>query len=326
MRPLTLLGAVCTTLMLAASLQPAAASASRLIDRNATHVSLKVDGSGHAVVSYQTASHGWRHVLAYGAINALQPDSGQPQVRFRLDYSGGWGSFHIANWWKTMPNRCRSYSGPPLPFLVVACTAPDGSFWALQSWQTPAPDLGFVPWGDNSRYELHLSHWSGPLATLSVYSDWVNTQKAHQLFGTLTYGGGPVYGFATTHYGAPTDGYGRLIYLDTFNDPQYGPGWMRENSFVAHSPSGFWCYDFYPMDPYHGGYVMPLGYSGGSRIGVGEKYRLIVEGPGVTPDIMSTISDPGVFDPSDPAKVAFEAQQNLLLDSLLGGDKLCHQH
>jgi hypothetical protein len=49
-----------------------------------------------------------------------------------------------------------------------------------------------------------------------------------------------------------------------------------------------------------------------------------MEGPGVTPDVTTTIADPGNYDPSDPAKVAYERQQNALLDTF--GDKLCRQH
>src|SRR5581483_4305722 len=51
----------------------------------------------------------------------------------------------------------------------------------------------------------------------------------------LTYDGPPVHGYGTTQRGAPTDGFGRLIYLDTYNSV-YGEGWRRENSFVAHNP------------------------------------------------------------------------------------------
>src|SRR5207247_1338431 len=80
---------------------------------------------------------------------------------------------------------------------------------------------------------LQRSHWSGPLAKLQVWSDWVYRGRFQQLFGRLTYRGRAVHGFGTTRYGAPTDHYGRLLYLDTY-DSGYGSGWRRENSFVAH--------------------------------------------------------------------------------------------
>ncbi len=84
--------------------------------------------------------------------------------------------------------------------------------------------------------------------------DWVYDGRFNELFGQLTYNGQPVHGFGTTQYGAPTDGFGRLIYLDTF-DSVYGQGWRRENSFVPHKPTGAFCYGFFPFDPTKGGYA-----------------------------------------------------------------------
>ena len=86
--------------------------------------------------------------------------------------------------------------------------------------------------------------------------DWVYNGRFQDLFGRYTYRGTPVYGYGTTRYGAPTDGFGALIYLDTY-DSVYGPGWQRENSFVSHNPTGAFCYGFYPFDPTKGGYAHP---------------------------------------------------------------------
>lgn len=58
---------------------------------------------------------------------------GPPQQKFQLDYSGGWKSQHSASYWKTFKNVCKPYTGPQLPFFVAGCTAPDGSYWALQT-------------------------------------------------------------------------------------------------------------------------------------------------------------------------------------------------
>src|SRR5207249_3647623 len=82
---------------------------------------------------------------------------------------------------------------------------------------------------------------------IEAYTDWIYGGRFHDIFGRLTYRGNPVYGFSTTRYGAPEDGYGRLLYLDTY-DSAYGPGWRRENSFVAHNPTGVFCYGFYPFE------------------------------------------------------------------------------
>jgi hypothetical protein len=293
------------------------AAASQLIDRNATNVRLAANAQGQALLTYRARGRTW-HVLAWGAVDARHPDSRRPQVRFRKDYSGGA--------WQEFRDSCRRYDGPALPFLVTACRAGDGSYWALQSWRTPLPDLGMTPWLPVQRaWELHLAHWRGPLAQIEAWTDWIYGGRFHDLFGRVTYAGRPVYGFGTTRVGAPTDGYGRLVSLDTFNS-RYGKGWRRENSFVAHNPTGIFCYGFYAFNPTKG-YPHPAGYPAKPRgPGNGEKYRLTVNGPGVTPDVSIVVPGLHDFDRNEAADVAYEQQQNRILDSILGPDKLCRQH
>jgi hypothetical protein len=303
---------------------PAGTSASQLIDRNASGVKVAVNTNGEALVTYRAAGR-LKHVLAWGAVGARHPTAGMPQVRFQKDYAGGWGKYHT-NYWQTFKSACHRYDGPQLVFLVAACGAPDGSYWALQSWQTPLPDLGMTPWLPVQRaWELHLSHWRGPTVVLEAWSDWVYGGRFHQLFGRLTYQGQPVYGFGTTRMGAPTDAYGRLIYLDTYNS-RYGNGWKRENSFVSHKPTGIWCYGFFQFDPTKG-YPHPPRYPGTPRgPGTGEKYRLTVNGPGVTPDVSIVVRGLHDYDPQNPADVAYERQQDALLFSMLGSDQVCRHH
>jgi len=302
----------------------APASASQLIDRNTSGAHLAVNAKGEALLTYQ-ARGATQRVLVWGAVNARQPTAGKPQVRFQKDYAGGWGKYHT-RYWENFGNSCRSYDGAPLAFVVAACKAPDGSYWALQSWQTPLPDLGMTPWLPVQRArELHVSHWRGPIAKLDAWADWVGSDRYHQLFGRATYDGQPVYGFGTTRAGAPTDGYGRLIYLDTYNST-YGKGWRRENSFVPHNPTGVFCYAFYSFDPTHG-YPHPKGYPTTPRgPGTGEKYRLTMAGPGVTPDVSMIVPGLHNFDHANSADVAFDAKQNAILDSIIGSDKLCRTH
>src|SRR5689334_15805759 len=88
---------------------PASAHASQLIDRNASHVRLEVNRRGQALLTYR-ASGRTRHVLAWNAVNALPSSAGRSQVAFRLDYSGGWGTYHRLVW-KTFHNACRPYAG-----------------------------------------------------------------------------------------------------------------------------------------------------------------------------------------------------------------------
>jgi len=85
---------------------------------------------------------------------------------------------------------------------VVACKAPDGSYWAVQEWQRELPDYGVAPTKAEAAWEIRLSHWTGPLAKLTVDTDWAWHQWDH-LFGTLSYLGRPAYGFHSTSVGNP---------------------------------------------------------------------------------------------------------------------------
>ena len=209
-----------------------------------------------------------RRVNAWGAINAIAPTRSRPQVAFKLDYSG-----------RQVLSRpsCPTYDGPLLAWKVKACKAADGSYWALQAWQRPLPNYGIEPKGMQSAWELRLSHWSGPLPDLDAELNWAYRKYDH-LFGKYTYRGRPVYGFKSSSTGVPMDTFGRNLYLDT-GDSAYGPGWERENSFLAHTGTGAFCYGLFPH---------------GSRpSGKGARYRLTVQGPGVTPDVMWVGVAPG---------------------------------
>jgi hypothetical protein len=296
------------------------ASAAQLIDRNATGVALAVNLKGEALLSYRSGGM-LKHVLVWGAINAKTPNKAVKQVSFHKDYAGGYGKYHTA-YWKSFANRCSAYDGPALPNVVAACKAPDGSYWAAQSWAQPLPDLGFTPWTPPLRADwLEISHWTGPVAELKAYTGWVYGGRFQEVFGTFTWGGVPVYGFGTTRYGAPTDGYGRLIYLDTHNST-YGPGWRRENSFVPHNPTGVFCYGFYSFDPSKGGYKHPPGATTRRGPGIGDEYRLTAAGPGVTPNVEAIVPGLHSFDSQSPDDLAYEQQQSRLLASY--GDTSCH--
>jgi hypothetical protein len=294
--------AVPVSALIVALLFAASAGASEIIDRNASAVHLSVNGSGQAMVSYRAHGHGM-HVLAWGAIDARQPAKGVPQVKFRKDYSGrNWTSFK---------NACRKYDGPALAYLVAACASPDGSYWALQSWRRTLPNFDGKSRGTLGAMELHISHWSGPIAVLEVWTDWVYAGRYHHLFGRLTYDGKPVYGFSATKVGSPLDSYGRNIYVDTLNS-RYGKGWHRENAFLAHNPTGVFCYGFYKFTP--------------RGPGNGAKYRLSTIGPGVTPDVSITLTGLHDYNASNAADVAYERQQNALQDQVAVGDKKCRVH
>jgi hypothetical protein len=298
---------------------PGVASAAQLIDRNATNVHIAINAKGQALLTYRKGG-ATKHVLVWGAINALPPTPGARQVKLKVDYSGGWGTYHTV-YWKHFAGSCGRYDGPALPNVVAACKAPDGSYWAAQSWPQPLPDLGFTPWTPQLRAMwLEVSHWTGDVATLETGTNWVYSGRFQDVFGRFTYKGQPVYGFGTTRFGAPTDGFGSLIYLDTYNSV-YGAGWHRENSFVSHNPTGVFCYGFYSFDPTKGGYRHPAGATAKRGPGVGEQYRLTASGPGVTPNVTAIVPGLHPYDASNPQDVAWQAQESQLL--LSWNDHLC---
>lgn len=282
-----------------AAVLPASAASSSLIDRNASAVALSVNRQGHALLTYRAAGR-VRRVLAWGAINAITPAPGRAQRSFKLDYAGGFGTYR-REVWRAFRNRCSPYDGPALRWLVTACKAPDGSYWAVQSWQRQLPNYGGAPTAGQAAWELRLSHWTGPLPVVEIKLDWAYRQFDH-LYGRFTYLGQPVYGFRSTSTGAPRDQFGRNVYLDTLNS-SYGVGWRRENSFLTHNPTGNFCYGLFPhRDRPSGG---------------GERYRATVIGPGVTPDLVWESPSPGAYDPGRDAAANGEQR------AMFGDSKLC---
>ena len=312
-------GVVFLCMLVAALATAAGVQASQLVDRDAADVSLSVKG-GTALLTYR--AHGRvRHVFVRGAINALAPDPARPQVRFSLDYTGGWARTR-KQLWRRFRGSCGTYDGPALAWLVTACKAGDGSYWAVQSWQRLLPHRGFPAWRPaQSAWELRISHWRGEPARLDVYRDWA-FGSADDLFGRLTYNGVPVHGFGSSPRGAELDGYGRSLYIDTF-DSAYGSGWRRETSILFRKPSGVFCYSFWPTRD-----VSLPGYPNNLRpAGKGSRYRITAIGPGVTPDLLWEGAALHRFDAASPADRSYEASMNALLDRLAGADPFCRtQH
>jgi hypothetical protein len=304
--------------VVAAAIAAPFASASQLIDRNATGVQLAVNAKGEALLTYKKSGKVMR-VLAWGAVDAVAPDADAPQTELELDYAGGWGKYYgndpavkklqvkykrlkasgkpyltspavkqlsaksaFARTYATKSFRgsCPKYTGPKLAWFVTACTAADGSHWAVQSWQRQLPNYGLAPNATQSVWELRLSHWTTDLPVLKIDMDWA-WRKWDHLYGTYTYRGRPVYGFASTPSGQPLDAFGRNLYVDTL-DSAYGAGWRRENSFLTHKGTGAFCYSVNPHGPH--------------PAGNGVRYRATIQGPGVTPDVMWEGVPRGSFD------------------------------
>lgn len=290
----------------------AAASASELIARNANDVQLRVNKAGDALVSFKKPNGKTVRVLASGAVDARHPEARGRQVRFRLDYSGGWKTRGKAVW-KRFINRCGPYDGPALSFVLTACKAPDGSYWVLQKWQRSLPYHGKAP---SVRFhydwELRLSHFTGDLAVLEVWHDWMHPSRFHGLFGRLTYRGVPVHGFPKKRFGKTDRAFARRVYADTFNSG-YGAGWWRADALRVHYPTGTFCVL----------HAKNLTDRWGTNRAWGERYRIIVEGPGVTPDIMWVGAALPSFDGNNPAHVQHEREMEKIRRSLNDRDKRC---
>ena len=160
------------------------------------------------------------------------------------------------------------------------------------------------------KWELHVSHWTGPLATLQVSPNWTYGGRWQGLFGRLLYLGRPVHGWKTP---SPTKrgAYARFVYIDTLNSA-WGRGWKRAAAKVTHNPNGGFCFSFVPDRP-------PPGYP--SRAvrppGHGDRHRVTVMGPGVTPVVQWEA--PGL----GPYNAERDRAFNSLFDSFLAGDSAC---
>lgn len=312
-RPLLRAAFALAAVAVAFAVAPGVASASKLIARNTSTERLAVSADGKALLTFHGQGR-LQRVLVWGAVNARAPTQAKAATEFDIDYSGGWGRYGRPVW-KTLRDTCRPYRGPALPFVVAACTARDGSHWAVQRWRRSQANFGLPPWKPgHGAWELRMSHWRGPLPKLEVWLDWSYGGRWHHLFGRLTYRGLPVHGFSTTPSGDPLDRYGRVLYLDTL-DSAYGKGWRRENAFVARKPDGTFCYGFVPHTSMAGERRPP---------GNGRRYRLAVSGPGVTPDVVWEGQGLADFDPENPQHVAHEASMNELQGALMRASTSCH--
>jgi hypothetical protein len=275
----------------------APARASEIVGLSTSHWSLKVDSHNRALVSYRAAGR-TRHTLWWGAINAKFPDPLHPQSQysFKRDYSGGSGSFG-AGYWRRMRNVCGPYTGPPLPLVVRACTMPGGDHWVLQNWRRRMPNGGWPccpAGGHQGDRELRISHFSGQLPelwlkwTYSKRFTYFNGKHLEMLYGRYSYKGRGMYGFSSTSSGAPTDSFGILIWVDTYNS-SWGKGWRRVNSFLTHRHSdGAFCDQLWQNR--FGRYHSP---------GLGSRYRAFADGTNPLPVVRWQGPPPGGYPVSE---------------------------
>jgi len=290
-------------------LLPAApASGSQLFTRNATNVKLAVNARGKALITYKINGK-TRRALVWGAVNARAPTQDVTQVRFRIDYTGGGKKV-----WRSFKNRCRRYDGPDLVFPVTACKAPDGSYWAVQKWHYWQPAFGYLSWLPyQNDWAFHVSHWSGPLAQVELWSGWIDVARGvaapHAVFGRVKYGATAVFGYAVKTGGIPGDGYGRVVIIDSF-DSLLGAGWWRVAGLLARNPSGPFCHAMVPL-PSYSNYPNSHVVDPGS----GKSYRAYLEGPGVTPAVVGEVDDPGNYQADNPADVQRATEGRALLEA-----------
>jgi hypothetical protein len=299
---------------------PAQAFGAQMIARNAKWISLKamnIEGTQVALVTYyaQGSTH---HVLVWGAKNgAANPSVGSAPARFKINYSGGYGSFAKGTWQRiSQHSGCTTYQGvgPKVHLAIKGCDL-GGSFWLLQSWQgSELPDNGWAPADGKADSELWISHWDGPLATISMKTNWIyNNPRYDHVFGRVAYAGHNVYGASATGRGNPTDGFGRLVTIDTLKPAWTGGykqpgGWYRYNSFLTHKGTGVYCDGIYPHI---------AGVKDRTVPGKGLSYRAIVNGPGVTPLIYWQSPAPG------PYQSSIQQQRNLQLNTMQGPNGTC---
>lgn len=292
---------------------PTAPSASLIFgDRDVSSPTLEVNARGIALVQYVTKTGVHRPVLLRGAVNGVANPTVSPvQQTFSVDYSGGWKSQKNAGYWRTFRNACSPYDGPSLPFFVAGCKAPDGSYWALQTWQRNLPVHGYPAWTDQQKaVELHVSHWSGELPVLEVDRHWTYGNAHQGFFGRFTYLGQPVYGKRTAS-ASTVDPFARNVSIDTYNS-DYGPGWRHDTAISTHLADGGFCYTFVPQAP-------PAGYPGTKPRGdgLGEQYRVSAIGPGVMPIVQWVGPRLTRFD------AVAQAAARKRFDTILGGDAHC---
>jgi hypothetical protein len=290
-------------IMAASAAVTPAAHASLLLTRNAHTVTMAVwtrNGTQMAEATY-AGGGSWHHVLAWDAVDARIPSHTRPQVAFRVDYSGGYGSFRNARLWSTIKahNQCRPDPAvkAELHWAIFACTmTTDGSHWALQNWQRDLPNGGQQPAQAMQRaWELHVSHWTGRPTVIWMKWDWAYVGATggpfDHVYGEVSFHGHGVYGFTHTLTGVTTDSYGRNVYVDV-RDPtnwrtgyRQPAGWYRWNGFLAEDPLGNFCAGVFANQ--FGRTVVPHG----------DMYRATVIGPGVAPDAFWQGGPPGRYQP-----------------------------
>ena len=262
--------------------------ASDRLGLNASHVRLAVSEDGkRALVTYRAGGK-TRHALVWGACNALPPSQTVPQVRFKIDWTGGWETYgHTV--WRQLRQRLPAVRRPAARRarrrvqgarrLVLG--------GAALAAEPPAPRLPAVQGGPDRLGARRLALDGRARAARGARRLGLQRAGAQPLRpADSTAASRCTASTPCKGTGAPQDRYGRSLYIDTL-DSAYGAGWKRETSIVFRNPTGVFCYSFWPTHDVSlpGQPARPAGY--------GSAYRIEVLGPGVTPNLVATVDDPG---------------------------------
>ena len=231
------------------------AAPSQLLVRNAANVRLTVSARGVATLSYTTRGVR-RHAIAWGARDALAPRQTRPQVRFRVDYTGGWGAFG-------RPGLAGTRRVPSVP--RAGASVARGRVHGARRIVLGGTAMAAAHFDEGQRGNVRAP----PVALDRKTRRRSRSASIRAPTGTSSSAGTasaacPSTAFGRTRRGEPLDPYGRNIYVDTY-DSVYGSGWHRENGFLARRPAGLFCYVLDQVE------------------GKGTKYRATALGPGVTP-------------------------------------------
>ena len=221
-----------------------------------------------------------RRVLAWGALDAVVPDPSVPQQRFELDYDGRLGQVPQGSATGARSRTCAGRTPGPRSRTASRraprLTAPTGRSRAGSgsSRCAASPASGPCTWRGSCtsrtgrrRSPCSRSRRTGRTAAPSrACSD-----------GCCT-GEGPCT--ARRHRRGTPGPRTRATSTSTRSTPSTAPGWKRDGAKVTHVGSGGFCYSFAPLA------APPAGYPAVPTVsGKGERHRVTVMGPGVTPDV-----------------------------------------
>ena len=181
-------------------------TAAQLVDRNATGVKIRRTRRARRSLTYRKG--GARQARArLGRDQRDRAEGGRAPGRSSSSTTRAAGAsttrctgrLRLGRAASTTVRRCRT-SSPP-------ARRPTGRTGPRRAGRSRFPDLGFTPWlPELSAKWLEVSHWTG--SSRSSRARTGSTRAVPELFGRITYKGQPVYGFGTTRFGAPTDGFG----------------------------------------------------------------------------------------------------------------------